>query len=123
MSGKKSKTNEPMRNIMKSGEWRDADTYRIACDCHSSDHDLNVWIEIENDNDTKEVVLTFYKELYTPFWTKGFNRVREALRVLFLGYSRHEGSIIMRREVAENFLDVVKSSINRLEKKSNDNAP
>lgn len=107
-----------MKMIMKSGEWKDADAYRIACDCHSRDHDLDVWIELEEDTDTNDVTLTFYKEMYTPFWSKGFNRVREALRVLFLGYSRHEGSIIMRREVAENFLNAVQSSIDRLDKRT-----
>ena len=111
------KLQEPARNIMKTGEWSDADAYRIACDCHHSDHDLDVWIEVEDDQETREITLTFYHQMTTPVWDKGFNRFREAFRILFFGHSRHAGSIIMRREVAQNFLNAVQSSIDRLQDK------
>ena len=102
---------------MKTGEWTGADCYRVACECHHPEHDLDVWIEVESDAEVREVTLTLYKELSTPVWEQGFNRVREALRVLFTGSTRVAGTIIMRREVAENFLAAVRSSIDRLEKK------
>lgn len=108
---------EPARNIMKTGEWQDADCYRVACDCHDSDHDLDVWIEVEQDQEAQDVTVTLYKELYSPVWGPGFNRFREALRLLFTGSTRVAGSIIMRREVAQKFIDVVQCSIDRLEKK------
>ena len=108
---------EPARNIMKTGEWSSADAYRVACDCHHNDHDLDVWIEVEQDQEVKQITLTFYKELYTPVWERGFNRFREAMRLLFTGSTRVAGSIIMRPEVAQNFIDTVQSSIDRLEKK------
>ena len=108
---------EPLLGVMKTGEWTEASAYRVACDCHSTDHDLHVWVEVNTDQDTQDIELTLYKELYTPFWSKGFNRIREAFHVLFFGHSRHEGVILMRREVAQNFLDAVQSSIERLEKK------
>lgn len=108
--------NKPAKNIMKTGEWSDADAYRVACECHHHDHDLDVWIEVETDQEADEITLTFHKELHTPTWEPGFNRFREALRVLFFGHSRHAGTIILRREVAQNLLDAVKSSIDRLGK-------
>jgi hypothetical protein len=110
--------NPPVKNIMKTGEWQDADAYRVACDCHDHGHDLDVWIELETDKDTKDITVTLYKELYSPVWESGFNRVREAFRLLFTGSTRVAGSIIMRREVANNFLDAVKSSIERLDAKN-----
>lgn len=106
--------NLPKKMIMKTGEWADADAYRVACECHSRDHDLDVWVEVETDQDTKEVTLTLYKELYTPIWEQGFNRVREALRLLFTGTTRVSGTIIMKQDVAQDFLSAVQSSINRL---------
>ena len=108
--------NAPQRNIMKTGEWPDADAYRVACDCQHSDHDLDVWIEVQPDAETRDITVTFYKELTTPVWERGFNRFREALRILFTGTSRMSGTIIMRPEVAQNFLLAVQSSIDRLEK-------
>ena len=71
--------------IMQTGDWPDADAYRVACDCHHNDHDLDVWIEVESDKAVREITLTFYKELYTPMWERGFNRFREAFRILFTG--------------------------------------
>lgn len=102
---------------MKTGEWSDADCYRVACDCHHPDHDLDVWIEVEPDAETRDITVTLYKELYTPVWERGFKRFREAARILFTGSTRVAGTIIMQREVADNFLSAVKSSIDRLEKK------
>jgi hypothetical protein len=108
---------EPVRNIMKTGEWGDAEAYRVACDCHHPDHDLDVWIEVEDDQETREVTITFHREMYTPVWDQSFNRFREAFRILFFGHSRHAGSIIMRRDVAQNFLNAVQTSIDRLKEK------
>ena len=111
------KKSTPTRNIMKTGEWSDADAYRVACECHSSDHDLDVWIEVESDQEVNEITLTLYKELYTPVWESGFNRFREALRLLFTGSTRVAGTIILKRDVAQNFLDAIQTSVNRLDQK------
>lgn len=102
--------------IMQTGDWSDADAYRVACECHSSDHDLDVWIEVESDPEVREITVTFYKELYTPVWESGFNRFREAFRILFTGSSRMSGTIIMKSDVAQNFLDTVQRSIDRLQR-------
>lgn len=109
--------NLPQKMIMQTGEWPDADAYRVACDCHHNDHDLDVWIEVEQDQEVREITLTFYKELSTPVWEKGFNRFREAFRILFTGSSRMAGTIILKRDVAQNFIDAVQRSINRLDPK------
>jgi hypothetical protein len=108
--------NLPQPMIMQTGEWSDADAYRVACDCHHNDHDLDVWIEVESDKEVREITLTFYKELYTPVWQPRFNRFREAFRILFTGSSRMAGTIIMKRDVAQNLLDTIQRSISRLEK-------
>lgn len=110
---------EPARNIMQTGAWEHADSYRVACDCHSHDHDLDVWIEIKPDLETKDVEVTLYKELYSPVWEPGFNRFREAIRLLFTGTTRVAGSIIMRRDVAKTFIDTVQRSIDRLDQEKN----
>jgi len=102
--------------IMQTGEWPDADTYRVACDCHHNDHDLDVWIEVENDKEVRAITLTFYKELYSPVWEQGFNRFREALRLLFTGSTRVTGTIILKQEVAQNLVNNIQRSIDRLEK-------
>jgi hypothetical protein len=108
-------TKEPARNIMRTGEWSDADCFRVACDCHHHEHDLDVWIEVDPDDETRDITVTFYKKLHTPVWEKRFNRFREALRILFTGSTRVAGSIIMKQDVAQNFINTVQASIDRLQ--------
>ena len=100
--------------IMKTGEWSDADAYRVACECHSSDHDLDVWVEVESDQEVNEITLTLYKELYTPVWESGFNRFREAWQILVHGRSRFSGSLIIRSETAQHLCDAIQTQIARL---------
>ena len=109
--------NLPQRMIMQTGDWPDADAYRVACECHHRDHDLDVWIEVERDQEAQEITLTFYKELFTPMWESGFNRFREALRILFTGSSRMAGTIILKRDTAQNLLNTIQHSIDRLDTK------
>jgi len=106
--------NTPAKMIMQTGEWPDADAYRVACECHDHDHDLTVWIESESDAETREITLTFYKELQTPFWESGFNRFREAWRILAHGRSRFSGTIILKQDVAQNLIRTIQHSIDRL---------
>ena len=116
--------NQPLRNIMKTGEWPDTKCYRVACECHDNQHDLDVWIELEPDPEVNEITVTFYRELDTPFWEKGFNRFREAWNILVHGRSRFSGSLIVRTETAQHLCDAIQSSIQLLQKKEikHDNA-
>ncbi len=114
--------NTPAKMIMQTGEWPDADCYRVACDCHHPDHDLDVWIEVESDAEVRDVTLTFYKKLYSPVWEKGFNRFREALRLLFRGTTEVQGTIILKQDVAQNLIRTIQHSINRLERSSDNSS-
>jgi hypothetical protein len=114
--------NTPAKMIMQTGEWPAADCYRVACECHHHDHDLDVWIEVENDPEVREVTLTFYKKLYSPVWERSFNRFREALRLLFRGTTEVQGTIILKQDVAQNLINTIQNSINRLERSSDNNS-
>jgi hypothetical protein len=96
------------------GEYQDAKMYRVACQCSDNHHDVDVWVELQADREVQEIEVTFYKELYTPFWNKGFNRFIEAWNVLVHGHSRHSGTLIMNEKTAEVFCDSLKFSINDL---------
>jgi len=114
--------NTPAKMIMQTGEWPNADCYRVACECHDHDHDLDVWIESESDPEVREVTLTFYKELDTPWWKSGFNRFREAWRILVHGRSRFSATIILKQDVAQNLINTIQHSINRLERSSDNSS-
>ena len=111
-----SKTAIPARGIMSTGSWDYADSYRIACDCTDNRHDIDVWIEVEPDNEIRAITLLLYCELETPWWEQGFNRLQEAWRVLTQGHSKFQGSLVMNQETAENFLNALERSLQRLKK-------
>jgi hypothetical protein len=108
------KKSTPALGVMTTGIWDDARSFRVACDCHSNDHDVDVWIEVEPDGETRDITVTFYRELDTPWWESGFNRFREAWRILRHGRSRFSGSLIVRAETAETLCDAIQRSIQLL---------
>jgi hypothetical protein len=101
----------PTPGIMTTAVYPDARSFRVACDCHDSDHDVDVWIEVESDHDVREVTITFYRELDTPWWEPGFNRFREAWQILRHGRSRFSGTLIVREQTAQTLCDAIQSSI------------
>ena len=106
----------PALGIMTTASYPDARSFRVACDCHDNSHDVDVWIEAEPDSETKEITVTFYRELDTPWWESGFNRFREAWQILRHGRSRFSGSLIVRAETAQHLCDAIQSSIQLLKK-------
>jgi hypothetical protein len=108
------KKSQPLQGIMKTSEYDDAVSFRVACDCHDNLHDVDVWIEVERDDEIHEITVTFYRELDTPFWETGFNRFREAWNILVHGRSRFSGSLIMRAEAADSLCSAIQTSIARL---------
>ena len=96
---------------MTTGVYDGAQTFRVACDCHDNSHDVDVWIEVETEKEVHEITVTFYRELDTPWWEKGFNRFREAWNILRHGRSRFSGSLIVREETAQTLCDAIQSSI------------
>jgi hypothetical protein len=111
---------QPVINIMRTGEWKDAHAFRVACDCHSNQHDLDVWVEVVPELDCDDITVTFYKDIYVPFWKSGYNRILEAWRVLFTGHATRQGDFIMDRATARQLCSAIEHSIQDLEhKKSN----
>ena len=102
---------------MRTGEWRDVHAFRVACDCHSNAHDLDVWIEITPDSECSDITLTFYKDIYVPFWKSGYNRLLEAWRVLFTGHATRQGDFIMNKATAQQLCAVIQRSVQDLEQK------
>jgi len=110
------KESAPALGIMTTASYADARAFRVACDCHSNEHDVDVWIEVEPDADTRDITVTFYRELDTPWWESGFNRFREAWQILRHGRSRFSGSLIVGAETAQHLCDAIQSSIQHLKK-------
>ena len=72
---------------------------------------------VETEKEVHEITVTFYRELDTPWWEQGFNRFREAWRILVHGRSRFSGTLIMRAETAETLCDAIRSTVEKLKRK------
>lgn len=97
-----------------SSEWKDATSYHIQCDCQSPDHAVNMWIEVNNDKDTRDVELTFYVETWTPFWEKAFSRIKCAWDVLVYGVNRQQHCLILNEQAALNLAKVIETKVKEL---------
>ncbi len=116
------KKSTPALGIMTTGLYDDSRSFRVACDCHDNGHDVDVWIEIEPESDTREITVTFYREMETPWWESGFNRFREAWNILRHGRSRFSGTLIVRSKTAETLCEAIRSSIDILQKPPRDSS-
>ena len=108
------KPQRPAQGISVSSDWKDATSYHIECDCHSPDHAVNMWIEVDHDNETKDVDVTFYVETWTPFWEKTFSRIRCAWDVLVHGVHKQQHCLILNRQSALNLAKVLETKVEQL---------
>jgi hypothetical protein len=108
---------KPAEGIMALSSYGNAKSFRIACDCTDYDHQADAWIEVEGDQEVKNVQISFFVNTWTPFWDKNFRRFKAAWDVLVHGVHRQEHHIILRRSAADNLVAAINNSIKELEKK------
>lgn len=111
------KAQKPAMGITQTANYSDAKVYKIECDCGSTDHAVNMWIEVDGDQETQDVQVAFYVDTWTPFWESGFNRIKTAWNVLVHGINRQEHHLLLSRQAALNFAEVVKTTVNQLDKR------
>jgi hypothetical protein len=108
---------KPAFQIMQTNDYPDSKAFRVACDCGSQSHDIDVWVEVERDDSLPQTNVTFYVNTVTPFYTAGFSRLKTAWDVLVKGQHRSEHVIIMRKEGAESFANALLDSVKSLNAK------
>lgn len=107
---------KPAQGIMQTGDWGSAKSFRVACDCHDRDHDVDVCIEVERVDDLPLVSLAFYADLdIRPgnLW----QRIKTAVSVLFLGQCRREHELILGQQSAQNLVNAIQNSIDDFKEK------
>ena len=99
------KAQAPAEGIMKTNDWGDSKVYRVTCNCGASDHDHHVWVEA----DDHEISVTIYTTNKTNFWSK--TRWYHIWTLLTKGYIDSESTVIMSRQQALNYAEILKSAI------------
>ena len=105
----------PAQGIMLTGKYDDSQSYRINCECTDLSHTVDMWIEVQGDKDVNCVTLEFYVITQTPYWKKGFNRVKAAWDVLTKGYHESENHLILNKQAAVNLSTTISTAVKELE--------
>lgn len=86
--------------------------YKIECDCTDDDHSH----VIDIDADDHVISVTIYTTLTTNYWSWNglMTRLRLTWDIWTKGYATHQGSIVLREQVALNYAETLKSAINDL---------
>ena len=99
------KIQSPAEGILKTNEWGDTKTYRVACECSNTDCDHNVWIEA----DDTQVTVNIYTTTRTNFWSK--TRWQHIWTLLRKGYIDTESTICLSEQSAFNYAHTLLSAI------------
>ena len=111
------KAEKPAQGISETGNWTDGSkSFHIDCDCHSADHSVNMWIEVQGDNLIKEAEVTFYVDTYTSQAYTGWKRIQLAWTILTKGIIRQEHSLLLKKQAAINVADAIIKTVTDLEK-------
>ena len=109
----------PAKGIMKTSESPWSEAFHIACDCHSQDHAVDIWIEVSPDSGppqpTQLVQVEFFVNMTVPFWTRGFNRFQAAWDALWHGQVTHGHTLLLNKQAALNLSEALRKSIHKLE--------
>ena len=98
-------TQIPAEGILIHKNYGDAKVYTVTCECCSTDCTHSVWVEAEDTG----VSVTTYTQQKTKWWE--LNRFKIIWTLLTKGYVEYEASIIMSKQQALNYANVLQSAI------------
>jgi hypothetical protein len=99
------KAEKPAQGILKRNDYGNSMIYQVVCDCGDDRHNHNVYVEAEDIG----VTVTIYTTVKSKWWE--LNRWQKIWTLLTKGYVEYETNIIMNKQVALNYADVLKSAI------------
>ena len=103
------KTQLPAEGILVHKDYGNAKVYTVTCECCSADCTHNVWVEAEDTG----VSVTTYTQQKTKWWE--LNRWQIIWRLLTTGYVEYEATIIMSKQQALNYANVLNSAVKDVE--------
>ncbi len=98
----------PAQGVLLVKNWGTSKMYKAVCEC--GDNDCTHTIDIEADHD---VTVTIYTTARTNFWS--MSRWRHIWQLLTKGYTDYETCIVMNKQVALNYANVLQSAVNDVE--------
>ena len=99
----------PAEGILLRKDYGDAKIYKIVCECGDCDHSHEVWVEAEDHG----ITVTIYTQQKTKWWE--LNRWQTIWTLLTKGYVERESVLIMSKQQALNYANVLQSAIKDVE--------
>jgi hypothetical protein len=106
----------PAKNIAMIADHEDMAGFRTICECTNENHSVDTWIEVENFEDTKTIIVSFHINTYQhPFARNFWHRIKNAFKVL-IGVDQRSQEIILNQQQAINWCKAVETTVKRIEK-------
>jgi hypothetical protein len=99
------KPENPAKGILKRNDFGNSMCYQVVCECGDSNHDHNLWVEADDGN----VSVTVYTTAKSKWWE--LNRWKKIWILLTKGYIEYEASLIMGKQAAFNYSNILKTAI------------
>lgn len=116
------KIEEPAVGISKSVGQDDTYSYHIECTCTDPDHSLQVWIEVEAEDDVDDVQIIFYVQSHYQSWRGFFRRFKDAIGIIFGSPLTKHHDLLLDKQAALNFAGALTNSIDEIEKRIEERA-
>jgi len=104
----------PAEGILLRKDYGDAKIYNIVCECGDCDHSHEVWVEAEDYG----ITVTIYTQQKTKWWQQ--NRWKIMWTLLTRGYVERESVLIMSKQQALNYANVLNTAVKDVESFRND---
>jgi hypothetical protein len=103
----------PAQGVLQVKDYGPCKIYKVICDC--GDDDCSHTIDVEADDCT--VTVTIYTQQKTNFWSK--TRWQHIWQLLTTGQARFETAIVLSKQVAFNYSNVLKLAAKDVENYQN----
>jgi len=104
------KPETPAQGVLQVNDWGHSKMYKAVCQCGNDDCTHTIDVEAEDHGD---VIVTIYTKVRTNFWS--MTRWRHIWQLLSRGYTDLETSIVMNKQVALNYSNVLQSAVSDIE--------
>jgi hypothetical protein len=95
----------PAQGVLLMNDWGSSKMYKAVCECGQDDHSHIIDIEADDGH----VTVTIYTTEKTKWWK--FNRWQKIWTLLTKGYIEYEADIIMPKQVALNYANVLQLAV------------
>jgi hypothetical protein len=104
----------PAQGVLLVNKWGSSKMYKVVCECGDDDCSHTIDIEAEDTG----VTVTIYTKTRTNFWS--MTRWKHIWTLLTKGYIDFETAVVMNKQVALNYADVLQLAVKDVEELRNE---